>query len=72
MNENYGYHIDTSIFNPENDDTTILEDRMLAPQERKVTTVYCKKENFPIVMPKYSTNLEVFISLKNRRYTGSI
>lgn len=72
MNENYGYYIDTSIFDPENYDTFILEDQWIGSQGKKVTTAYCEKENFPVVIPKYNTNLEVFVSGKNERYYGSI
>ena len=72
MNDSYGYRIDTSVFDPENYDTIIFPDSFLGSQGRKVTTVYCEKEDFPVVMPKYDTDLEVFISLTNRTYTGSI
>lgn len=72
MNENYGYRIDTSIFDPENYDTIILEDKWIGSQGKKVTTVYCEKEDFPLIIPKYNTNLEVFISGNNERSAGGI
>ena len=62
MNENYGYDIDTSIFDPENYETTVLENHFLGSLGKKVTTVYTSLEDFPVVEPKYDTDLEIFDS----------
>ncbi len=39
---------------------------------RKVTTVYTEPELMPLLMPKYETDLEVFVSELNSTKTGTI
>lgn len=72
LNERYGYSFDASVFDMENYETTILENYFLGSQGRKITEVYCEKEDFPIILPKYDTDLSVFISGKNETCDGSI
>ncbi len=72
FNKRYGYDIDTSVFDMENYDVSILKDFSLGSQGKKVTEVYCEKEDFPVIYPKYDTDLEVFISGKNKSFSGSI
>lgn len=72
LNQKYGYRFDTSVFDMDNYETTILEDYFLGCQGKKVTEVYCEREDFPIVLPLYETELEVFISGKNETLYGSI
>lgn len=72
FNEKYNYHIDTSVFDMENYEVSVLENFFLGGQGRMVTEVYCEKDDFPIVLPKYDTDLEAFISLKNKVFYGNI
>ena len=72
MNDNYNYNIDTSLFDMENYDTKILEKHFLGSQGKKVTTAYTSCEDFPIIVPKYATDLEVFNSRLNKTVKGSI
>ncbi len=72
MNEHYGYSINTDLFAPENYETTVLHNAFLGSLGRKVSTVYCNPEDFPIVMPKYDTDLDVFISRKNETNRGDM
>ncbi|MCM1101480.1 MAG: DHHW family protein [Clostridium sp.] len=70
LNGRYGYHFDTSVFEMSNYETTVLEGRALGSLGKKVTEVYdCEKEDFPIILPRYNTDLEVFISGSNRNET---
>ena len=72
FNKRYHYNIDTSIFDMENYDVSILKNFSLGSQGKKVTEVYCEKEDFPVIYPKYDTDLEVFVSLRNDSVHGSI
>lgn len=72
FNERFDYQIDTSVFDLENYNISILEDFSLGSQGKKVTEVYCEKEDFPVIYPKYDTDLEVFISTINKTTRGSI
>lgn len=72
MNQKYGYCFDTSFFDIENYNVKQLKNLFLGSMGQKVTEAYCKREDFPIVTPRYDTDLEVFISGKNKKFRGSI
>lgn len=72
LNQRYGYSFDTSMFNMDNYEIDIREASCLGSQGKKVTEVYCKKEDFPIILPKYDTDLQVFISGKGDTSCGAI
>lgn len=72
LNNNYGYSIDTSLFDLDNYDITILEKNYLGSQGKKVSTIYSSIDDFPILIPKYNTDLEVFISDYNTTKSGSV
>ncbi len=71
LNENYGYEIDTAVFDQENYEVTVLKDSFLGTQARKVSEMYASKEDFPLVTPKYESDLDVFISETNESLHGS-
>lgn len=72
LNDMAGYEIDTGIFDESNYKVTWLPDFFLGSQGRKVTEVYAPPEDFPIVMPKYESDLTVFHSALNDTLSGSI
>ncbi|MCM1154927.1 MAG: DHHW family protein [Roseburia sp.] len=72
LNEKYDYQFDTSIFNMGYYKTDILEEDFLGSQGKKITEVYCQKEDFPIIVPEYDTDLEVFISGRGKTCYGTI
>ena len=72
MNENYAYNIDTSLFDMENYETTVLEKHFLGSLGKKVTHIYTAADDFPIIVPKYDTDLEVFFSSTNENVRGNI
>ncbi|MCM1173566.1 MAG: DHHW family protein [Blautia sp.] len=72
LNKNYGYHFDTSVFDMGNYEIEIREESFLGSQGKKVTEVYSSKEDFPIILPQYNTDLDVFISGKGKICYGSI
>ncbi len=72
LNKTAGYKIDTSIFDEENYNIETEEDSFLGSQGRKVTRVYTRPEDFPVVVPKYKTNLTVFLGALNKTLTGGI
>lgn len=72
LNETAGYDIDTSIFDESQYDVQWRENFFLGSQGRKVTEVYIGPEDFPIVLPRYDTHLEVYHSSLNATLTGSL
>ncbi len=72
LNEHMGFSIDTSIFREENYDISYAKNEWFGSQGKKVTEVFCKPEPFPIVLPKYDTELTVFISMYNETVTGTV
>ncbi len=71
LNEHMGFSIDTSIFDEENYSVT-YPGVWLGSQGKQVTEVYCEPEPFPVVVPKYDSNITAFISQKNDTITGRI
>ena len=71
LNETAGYSIDTSYFDESQYDIQWRENFFLGSQGRKVTEVYVGPEDFPILLPRYDTNLEVYHSSLNATLTGS-
>lgn len=72
LNNNFNYNIDTSVFEPEMYETSILEKHFLGSWGKKVTMAYTNPDDFPIVIPKYDTDLEVFIANFNETAQGCI
>lgn len=72
LNENFGFSIDTDIFSEENYDIIYAEEKWLGTLGKKVTAVYCEPEPFPIIIPKYETDVTAFISLINETKTGAV
>ncbi len=72
LNENMGFAIDTDIFSEENYDITYSENKWLGSLGKKVTEVYCDTEDFPIILPKYDTDITAFVSQKNNTFSGNI
>ena len=72
LNDEAGYEIDTGIFDESNYEITWLPNFFLGSQGRKVTEVYASPEDFPIIMPKYESDLTVFHSALNDTLYGSI
>lgn len=72
LNETAGYNIDSSIFDESNYDITILPDYFIGSQGKKVTEIYTEIEDFPIIIPKYDSDLTVFHSDLNDTLTGTI
>lgn len=72
LNEKYGYELDSSIFDMGNYATMLLPNDSLGSLGKKVTEVYTDREDFPVIVPKYDTNLEVFNSKTSETDYGSI
>lgn len=72
LNSNYDYSIDTSLFEQDNYDVTVLKNNYLGSQGVKVSTVYAKPDDFPIVIPKFETDFVVLNSYLNSTKQGSI
>lgn len=72
LNGAAGYEIDAGVFDGSNYEITWLPDFFLGSQGRKVTEVYAPPEDFPIILPKYESDLTVFHSVLNRTLSGSI
>ena len=72
LNGAAGYEIDTGIFDESNYEITWLPDFFLGSQGRKVTEVYAPPEDFPIVLPKYESDLTVFHSVLNDTLSGPV
>lgn len=72
LNQEYGYNFDTSVFNMDNYEIDIWEGSSLGSLGKKVTEVYSQRENFPIILPRYDTDLQVFISSKGETSYGTI
>lgn len=72
LNDTAGYEIDTGIFDESNYEITWIPDSFLGSQGRKVTGVYASAEDFPIIMPRYESDLTVFHSSLNETLSGSI
>ena len=71
LNENMGFSIDTDIFNEENY-TITYPGEWLGSQGKQVTEVYCEPEPFPVVIPKYDSDITAFLSKKNATVSGRI
>ncbi len=71
LNENMEFSIDTDIFNEENYNVT-YPGKWLGSQGKQVTQVYCEPESFPVVTPKYDSDITAFLSKKNTTETGRI
>ena len=71
LNENMGFSIDTDIFNEENYNVT-YPGKWLGSLGKQVTQVYCEPEPFPVVTPKYDSDITAFLSKKNATKTGRI
>ena len=71
LNENMGFSIDTDIFNEENY-TVTYPGEWLGSQGKQVTEVYCDSEPFPVVIPKYDSDITAFLSKKNATVSGRI
>ncbi len=72
MNENFGFNIDTNIFSEENYDITYLKENWIGSQGKQVTEVYCDDEPFPVIVPKYDSDITAFVSIKDETLTGRI
>ena len=72
LNENFGYKIDTSIFNLENYDIRVYKNQFLGSLGKKVTEVYAQKEDFDLISPKYESDITVFSSATGEQRTGTI
>lgn len=72
LNDTAGYEIDAGIFDESNYEITWIPDFFLGSQGRKVTEVYASPEDFPIIMPRYESDLTVFHSYLNAVLSGSI
>lgn len=72
MNRQYGYSFDTDMFNMDNYEIDIQEKSFLGSQGKKVTEVYSKEEDFPIILPLYDTELQVFQSKNGEMCYGTI
>lgn len=72
LNVNFGYNIDTAIFDLENYDIRVLKNQFLGSLGKKVTEVYTKSENFEIITPKYDSDLTVFNSAYAETIRGTI
>ena len=71
LNENCGYTVDNSIFDIDNYD--IQDDTMwLGSQGRKVTEIYCDTEPMPLIIPNYTTDLEVYYQHLDKTLKGTI
>ena len=72
LNDTAGYGIDAGVFDEGNYEITWLPDFFLGSQGRKVTEVYASPEDFPVILPKYDSDLTVFHSYMNGALSGSI
>ena len=72
LNENFGYDIDTTIFDLGNYDIEILKNHFLGSLGKKVTEVYIKSDDFELITPKYDSDLTVFNSACAETRRGTI
>lgn len=72
LNHAFGYDIDADIYDISYYTIEYADREWLGSQGKKVTAVYTNPERFPIVMPKYATDLSVFISKLNCVKNGKI
>ncbi len=72
LNKNYGYNIDTSVFNLNNYRAETTDELFLGSWGRKVTEVYAKPETFEIYYPKYTLDLDVYNTRYNEHTHGNI
>lgn len=72
LNENYGFAIDTDVFAEENYNIVYADKNWLGTLGKKVTTAYCEPEPFPIIIPKYDTDVTVFVSKTNTTMSGRV
>ncbi len=71
MNER-GYSIDVSKFDMKNYDIQYSPTAFIGSLGRKVSTIYADNERMPILIPKYESNLTVFISGTDTESIGTI
>lgn len=67
-----GFEIDEGIFDIENYDITYAKNLWFGSQAKKITASYAAPETFPIVTPKYETDLTVFNSEIKSTKSGKI
>lgn len=65
LNENFGFGIDLSLYEEDNFDYEIYEDRLLGSEGRKLTTAVADPEDFTLMYPK--TDMQFSISILNRK-----
>lgn len=71
MNEQFGYSADLSAFDLSAFNLEYLDKPFLGQQGIKVTSVYAEPEPFPILTPKYHSDVDIFIAGDGRKH-GSI
>ncbi len=72
LNDDYGYSINPEIFDIENYTVEIYPNKFLGSLGTKVTMAYSEKEDFPLVLPNYSTDFTVFRSDIASTVTGTL
>ena len=72
LNKNYGYSVDTQLFDISNYDISYAPNNAFGSLGKKVTRVYAEPERLPILTPKYDSDVTVFISKTNETRTGKI
>ncbi|PKM51777.1 MAG: hypothetical protein CVV02_03965 [Firmicutes bacterium HGW-Firmicutes-7] len=70
MNQDYGYNIDTSIYEPNNYDVEVYENWSLGTQGKKVGLSYTDPENISLITPKFDTSLQLQIPSKKVNNEG--
>jgi len=70
LNENYGFDIDESLFDPANYDAEIKEAWFLGSQGKRVGTAYAGVDGISILTPKFDTDLECSTPHKNEHKSG--
>ena len=68
LNEQFGYSIDESVYDLSNYVVEYTSYDFLGTQGQKVTSVYTEPERMPLLVPKYPTNLDVFITTKGKAH----
>ena len=73
LNENCGYSVDTSIFDEENYMISYADDLWLGSLGKKATEIYYPDtEPFPIIAPKYDSDLDVYYQHSDETLHGTI
>lgn len=71
LNERYGYDIDTDIFDLENYDDS-CKAKMLGSTGRAATEAYCEPETITYLLPRYESDLDVYVLDGENFYNGPI